>query len=150
NGTTSGQHTTQSIHGDVYVTNPNHHSALNVDNAADGSAHPNVLLKTVTVAGDPLPFPYGRISNLAPGSIFYRYLDTSTVPVRTGTGGNTVNVLATGVETHLVGNSSGTVVNLGDDGGTPQSPHSLQGILADVFVTNPPSFTTLHVDDRLD
>ena len=108
---------------------------LNVDDSTD-SAAPTATLDSV---GD-----FGRITGLAPAAILYKYLDTSTVTVQTGTGGGTVNVLATGKPTSVVGHATGTV-NVGNAG-------SVQQILAPLTVSDPPAsaFATVNVDDSAD
>jgi hypothetical protein len=85
---------------------------------------------------------FGVIDGLAPADIFFKYFDTAQVTIATGTGGNTVNVLATGVTTNLIGNG-GDTVNIGNNG-------SVQDILGTLNITNPPSYTTINVDDSAD
>jgi hypothetical protein len=112
---------------------------VNVDDSADGTPH-TVTLDTVTISGS----DYGRITGLAPAAIRYKYLDTSTVNVQTGTGGGTINVLATGKPTAIVGHANGTV-NVGSAG-------SVQQIFGPLTITDPPAgaFVTVNVDDSAD
>src|SRR5205807_726628 len=86
--------------------------------------------------------PYGKINGLAPADINYEYFDTTKVTIRGGTGGDTFNVLATGVTTNLVAGASSTV-NVGNAGG-------VQGILGTLNIENPPSFNAITVNDSAD
>jgi hypothetical protein len=56
------------------------------------------------------------------------------ITIKTGHGGDVVTVLATGVNTNLVGDDW-TTVNVGNN-------HRLLGILGALNIENPPSFTT--------
>lgn len=127
----TGEVTVSAPAGGAYIT-------LNVDDSKDGAAHPAVVLDTVTMNG----FPYGRISGLAPKDIEYRYADTSTVTVQTGTGGATVNVKATAKPVTLTGHADGTV-NVGNAG-------SVQDVKGSLTITNPPAYTVINVDDSAD
>jgi hypothetical protein len=84
---------------------------------------------------------FGQIIGLAPHPIFYWYNNTAAVTIKTGHGGTTVNVLTTVTPLTLISDDT-TTVNLGAG--------SVRGIWADVTITNPPSFTTINVDDRAD
>jgi hypothetical protein len=129
----------QAINGDLTITNPPSFTTLNVDDSVDAAAL-TVTLDTVTIDGS----NYGRITGLAPAAILYNYSDTYTVTVQTGgaVSGATVNVLATGVPVNLIGQGHDTV-NVGNVG-------SVQAIIGALTVSNPPSFTTLNVDDSAD
>jgi hypothetical protein len=132
----------QDILGDLYIENPGwHHTALNIDDSADPTAR-TVALKTITLGFDP-DSPWGSITGLAPAAISYEYGDTSSVQLTTGSGGDWVNVLATGVATYLSSNGGADTVNVGNHG-------SVQDILGDLYIENPPWFTTLNVDDSAD
>jgi hypothetical protein len=72
----------------------------------------------------------------------YKYSDTISVAVHTGTGGATVNVSATGSPTNIIGH--------GDGGVYVGSAGSVQQIAALLTITNPPKLTFLHVDDSAD
>ena len=87
--------------------------------------------------------PWGSITGLAPAAINYRYGDTTSVSVTTGSGADTVNVLATGVPTNLSTSGGNDTVNVGNAG-------SVQGILGALNVQNPPSFDTINVNDSAD
>jgi hypothetical protein len=109
------------------------HITVNVDDSMDPSP------RTVTLDTESFK---GRITGLAPATVDFSYLDTDTVTVQTGTGGATVNVLATGVPTSIVGHHDGTV-NIGNAG-------SVQQIVGPLTITNPPDYTTVNVDDSAD
>lgn len=79
----------------------------------------------------------GEVATFDPGAI-------TAINVFTGGGTNTVNVLGTpeDVPTDIVGGGNDTV-NLGDNGSTLR----IQG---DVYIENPPSFTTINIGDWAD
>src|SRR5207249_98549 len=114
---------------------------LNVDDSTDPVARPAVVHDSVAIGG----VPYGLIDQLAPAPIRYKYLDTASAKLQTGTGGATVNVKATQKPLSVVGHANGTVVNVGNTG-------SVQQILGALTVTDPPAgaFVTLNVDDSAD
>jgi hypothetical protein len=125
----------QDIQGPVTLENV---AGIQVDDSADRGAR-TVVLDSVTFDRS----AYGRISGLAPAPIQYRYGDTGSVTVDTGSPGATVNVLSTGVPTTLIGNGPSTA-NVGN------SAHGVQDILAPLTITNPPDYTALNVDDAAD
>jgi hypothetical protein len=127
----------QEIEGNVTIKNPPSFTAINVDDSAD-TAPSDVILSTFTPPGDTA---WGSIRGLAPATISYKYADTSSLTVHTGAAA-TVHVQSTRVATMLVGNGPATV-DVGDGG-------SVQGILGDLTIENPPSYTTLNVDDSAD
>jgi hypothetical protein len=128
----------QAINGPLTINDPPAFATVNVDDSADSTPR-TVSLDTVTNGGA----DYGRITGLAPAAIQYKYVDTSSVTVQTGTGGATVNVLATGKPVNLVGHGANTTVNLGNAG----SVQAINGLLT---ISNPPSYTTVNVDDSAD
>jgi hypothetical protein len=89
--------------------------------------------------------PWGYIDGLAPARITYEYVDISLVSIDTGSGADTVNVLATGTgtTTWLFGNSDLTTVNVGNAG-------SVQGIQGELRVESLGTHTTLNVHDTAD
>jgi hypothetical protein len=127
----------QAINGPLTIRGPASGATVNVDDSEDGAVR-NVYLDTVAIDSS----DYGRITGLAPAAVEYAYADTNSVTVQTGTGGATVNVLATDVPTSIVGHATGTV-NIGNAG-------SVQQILGPLTITNPPSYTTVNVDDSAD
>lgn len=85
----------------------------------------------------------GRISGLAPASVTYTISHLGGITLDTGTGSNTVNVYGTGTgETDVIGHSGSTTVNIGNG--------TLTSIRNSVTVTDPPSFSTVNVDDSAD
>jgi hypothetical protein len=126
------------IDGTLNIGNPTGFSTITVDDSADTTAQ-NVTLSTFTPQGDT---SFGAITGLSPGTINYRYGDTTSVTLKTGKGGNTLGVQGTGVATTLISNGP-DIVNVGDAGNT-------QGIGGELIVTDPPSFATLTVDDSAD
>jgi hypothetical protein len=129
----------QQILAPLTITDPTSVATVNVDDSADG-AHRTVTLDMLTINGS----DYGIIGGLGSADIRYKYGDTATVTVQTGTGGATVNVLATGVLTSLVGHATGTV-NIGNAG-------SVQQIRGQFTISDPPAFAfvNVNVDDSLD
>ena len=128
----------QAINGPLTVSGFPSPATVNMDDSADGTAR-TVTMDTVTIGGSTL----GRITGLAPAAIQYKYANTSTVTVQTGSGGATVNVLATGVPVNLIGHSLNTTVNVGNAG-------SVQAINSALTITNPPAYTTVNVNDSAD
>jgi hypothetical protein len=109
-----------------------------VDDSGDSTPR-TVSLDTVSIGGS----DYGRITGLAPGAIQYKYMDTYTLSAQTGTGGATVNVLATGKPVNLIGHSFNTAVNVGNAG-------SVQAIHGTLTISNPPSETTVNMNASAD
>ena len=128
----------QGILGALNVQNPPSHDTINVNDSADATAR-TVTLSTFTSGGS----PWGSITGLAPAAINYKYADTNSVSVTTGSGADTVNVRATGVTTNLSTSGGLDVVNVGNAG-------SVQGILGALNVQNPPSHDTINVNDSAD
>ena len=112
-------------------------NTISIDDHADVTAR-TVTLSTYSSGGA----NWGSITGLAPAAINYKYADTSSVSLTTGTGADTVNVLATGVTTNI--NDYGTdPVNVGNSG-------SVQGILGKLYLQDPPSHNTISIDDHAD
>ena len=135
---TSGGHDTvnvgnagsvQGILGALTIQNPPSFNTINVDDSADTTAR-TVTLSTFVSGGA----SWGSITGLAPAAINYKYADTSGVNITTGSGNDTVNVLATGVPTNLSTGGGHDTVNVGNAG-------SVQGILGTLTIQNPPSIT---------
>ncbi len=133
----------QGIGGNVTIENTPAFNNINIDDSADTTGR-TTTLQTVTIANDRDgdSDKFGQVAGLAPGVISYEYNDTKSINIKTGTGGSTVNVLATGTTTNLIG-SFGTTVNVGNAG-------SVQGILDTLNIENPPSVTRINVDDSAD
>jgi hypothetical protein len=114
---------------------------LNLDDSADTATHGNVVVTQSSTTG------------LAPATMSYGDATPSQLNISTGTGTNTVNVQSTPnwtnffgtfyTPTALIGHSGATTVNVGNAG-------SLAGIQGALDISNPPSYTTLTVDDSAD
>jgi hypothetical protein len=149
----------QGILGRVTVTNIFSRSSLRVDDSADP------IGRTATLRG---PADFGTITGLAPAEIRYRTQDVNAVTVRGGSGGNTftvdgtvdnfvkpttslitgsgadtVNVLATTGALAIEGLNGKDIVNIGLN-------DSVQSIKGKVSVANLIGSTTLNLNDRAD
>jgi hypothetical protein len=122
----------------VTLNNPPNYTLLTVDDSADTAAH-TVTVGTFSIFGSP---PYDYVQGLSQGAIFYKDWDTPSAIIETGTGGNTVNVLATGTATRLVGHGPDTV-NVGYN-------DNVQSIRGALFISNPPDYTTININDSAD
>jgi hypothetical protein len=101
--------TVQAISGPLTISgSPSSLATVNVDDSADSYSY-TVTLDTAAIGGA----NYGRITGLAPAAIQYKYSDTSTVTIQTGTIGDLVNVLATNAPVNLIGHGSNWV-NVGN------------------------------------
>jgi hypothetical protein len=131
----------QGIQGTLNI-DPTLDSELVVDDSKDTQKR-TVALGTF-LPNPKLDDPWGYISGLAPAHINYHYLNLGRVTVRTGPASNTINVLATGVPTRLVGTpvetGSPNTITIGDAG-------SVAGILDTLDIENPNSSNTITVDD---
>src|SRR5262249_30560981 len=76
-------------------------------------------------------------------SLSIAYAGITTLNLTTGRGTDTVAVLSTSAATNVSTSAGRDRVNVGDGG-------SVQGILGDVTITNPSSFSTLTVDGSAD
>jgi hypothetical protein len=96
---------TLGIQADLTITDPpaNALATVNVDDSAD----PNFRTPTLDTVTN--IFEYGRVHGLSQGDILYRYVDTSSATIQTGTGGASVAIKATGKPVNLIGNPSGAV-----------------------------------------
>ena len=109
-----------------------------VNDSADTAARTATLSTFVSGGAN-----WGAITGLAPAAIDYKYASTGAVNITTGSGGDVVNVLTTGVPTGLSTSGGVDTVNVGNAG-------SVQGILGALTVRNPPSFDTLNINDSAD
>jgi hypothetical protein len=128
----------QGILGELNIDNPLSFTTVNIDDSADTTAR-TVTLDTFTPAADT---PWGSVTGLAPASINYRYGDTQSVSITTGSGADTVNVHATGVTTNLSAHGLDTI-KVGKAG-------SVRGIFGALNIEDPPYYSTLTVDDSAD
>jgi hypothetical protein len=132
----------QGILAPVTIDSPPSWNTINIDDSADPAAR-YVQLNTFTSDGA----SWGNISGLAPAAISYKYDDTSSVSLATGTGANTVMVFETGVRTYITNNGPSTV-SVGNP--THGFVDGVQGILGALYITNPPSWNTINIDDTGD
>jgi hypothetical protein len=147
--------TVQDIKGALTVTNPPSYTTLNVLDAADGLWHNSVSVTDQAIQG------------LAPAPIYYHAADLAALNIFGGANVDTYNVLNTpgnfyGVTTSLYTNDGGTIVNVTGTTGPLQvigsvlgdvvniGQGSLAGINGAVTVTNPPSYTSLYINDSGD
>lgn len=125
----------QSIFGPVNVTNPSSFSGIAIDDHADSTAR----TATVTSSG---------ITGLAPASISWVANDIANVVLSMGSGADTVNLQSffslSGGTLFVNGAGGADTVNIGNP------TNGVQGIASPVWVYNPPSFTTLNIDDSAD
>jgi hypothetical protein len=160
----AGSHNMQGIQGSLYIKNRPNFTKVILDDAADTQQHPNVVLDLDTSHAD---LTYEKITGLAQGTI---ELDTGGVLgsqllggtasggdtytiyadaggpwlLKTGAGGDTVNVDDVFDDLTVDGNGSSNTVTVGDLG-------LVSGIQAAVSVQNEGSgLTALTVDDSSD
>jgi hypothetical protein len=136
------------IAGTLNIENVSGYSDVTVDDSTDPFG-PTFTLSTLGV--NPADTEYsqgntdtwGQISSLASGAnINYEYSNTLRLTLQTGAGA-TVDVLATGVATYVVGNGP-TTVNVGDQ-------NNVQGISSSLYVQNAvPGQGTVDINDSQD
>jgi hypothetical protein len=143
----------QGILGTLNVDNPSGGNALTVDDSADKAGSVGTLATFTASDGS----PWGSITGLSTGAINYAYIDTSSLTLDSGSGAS-INVLATGTTTNLVGAASkpgkkpgtttgtNTTVNVGDTG-LVGSPGSVLNVLGTLNVSAPGGSVVLTVDD---
>jgi acrosin len=131
---------THFIYAGITVTNPHYFTTLTVDDSTDSGN------RTATVGTWYLDNTYGQINGLfasASSSVYFKYSDTNSVTVYTGTGAEVVNVTAVVRPLTLYGNSNDTTVNVGNN-------NSMAGIGNTLTVHNPRFYTTLNLNDSAD
>jgi len=126
----------QGIQGALSIINPPHFNTININDSDDPA------VRTVTLSTFTHTPSWGEVTGLAPAPISYKYEDTSSMNLTTGTGANTVDVQSTGVPTSITDNGLATV-NVGDAG-------SLQGILGFLSINDPSSYNTININDSAD
>jgi hypothetical protein len=126
----------QAINGTVIFDNPPSYTSINVDDHGDPTGR---TFDMYGFAG------WGYLSLPSNAFIEYKYADTSSVTLRTGTGGNTVNVWGTGVTTNVIGNGFQYLdhINVGFNG-------SVQNIMGTLNISNPSGWWVINVDDSKD
>jgi hypothetical protein len=124
------------INGNVIFDNPPSVTDITVDDHNDPTG------QTFNIGG---AWGWGSINLPSSAIVYYKFADTSSVTLRTGIGGNTVNVWATGVTTNVIGNGFQYLdhINVGYNG-------SLQYINADLNISNPSGWWVINVDDSKD
>jgi hypothetical protein len=125
----------QSIAADVQVNNSPSFTTLNINDGPDGSAHNAV----VDISGS-----YGYITGLAPANIFWNNSDISSVNITTGSQPDTVSVNRNLRALSFSSTGGLDTVNLGN------ASTGTQEIGSTITITNPPSFTTVNVNDGPD
>jgi hypothetical protein len=146
----------QDIRGDLDVTNSGGLTSLSLDDSADRTARNNVVLTAFTLSGlSPalISWTARDINNLniSGGTGGNTFTVRTTPPgvaaaqatINTGTGTDTVNVLATQRKLTINGQRAIDSVSLGNAG-------SVQGIQGAVNVTNAAGLTSLSIDDSAD
>ena len=144
------------IVGTVNIANGPSYFHVNVNDGADNANHPSVTLSP------------GGLTGLAPAAINFSTtpICVSTLNISVGNGNNTYTItgsqasqgtiLNTGNGTDTVnvqGNAYALTVNAGGSGVdvvNVGNAGSVQQILGPLTITNPPSFTTINVDDSAD
>jgi hypothetical protein len=132
----------QGIQGTVYVIGSAGVNSITIDDSADNLARTSVQLHTF------LP-GWGYVAGLAPAKIAYSYASTSSLHLTTNVAGDTINVQETGVPTYISTIYHGTnfgfefdTVTIGDP-----STSSIQGIVGDLFISNPIGYTEVIIED---
>jgi hypothetical protein len=144
----------QGITGTVMVSNPLGYTTLNVNDSADAAARSVTISQSGITGLAPAAINYTQSDLQAlniyggSGASVYTVANTPTsahvaTTLHSGSGANTVNVLATAGALNIIGGGSGQSVNIGQNG-------SVRGILGAVSVSNPPSYTALTIDDSAD
>jgi hypothetical protein len=122
------------IQGTLTLQNDNSYNNIIISDTADFTAD------TVTVDDVVTDAWYGRVTGLGPAAILWKTIDTQNVEIDTGMGADTVRVFSTVKPTTISSGGGGDTVRVGVNG-------TLASILADVTVCNPPSYTTLIIDN---
>src|SRR5262249_17450803 len=126
----------QGIHGEGTIENTLGSDDVTADDSADEGQ------RVGTFDDDPARGGLGRITGLAPAAIDYRYGGNGSVNVRTGTGGNTLNVTATGTPLTITTRGEDTV-NVGQGG-------SVQNVKGKVRIEGNSGSVVLDVNDSAD
>ena len=128
----------QGILGTLTIQNPGDLASVNVDDSADTVAR-TVTLNTVVSGG----VNWDTITGLAPGVIRYNNQFDAHASVTTGSGNDTVNVLATDTAIDLGTSGGNDTVNVGNAG-------IVQGIIETLTIRNPHGKDTINVNDSAD
>jgi hypothetical protein len=128
----------QDVRGILNIRNAHNVDTIVLDDSVDTVAR--TATQNTFVSGGA---NWGSVTGLAPAAINYSYGNTTSVAIETGMGNDTINVLATGVETDLSSSGGRDTVNVGNAG-------SLQGIHGVLNIQNHPLFTTININDSAD
>jgi hypothetical protein len=144
NNTTISLSNLQTITNPLNLENKTGKNTIILDDSADSTARTITLSTLVPNPSDPEGNngPFGQVLGLAPAAINYEYADTTSLTIKGGTGGDTVNVLATGVPVTYVGGGTSTI-NVGTGG-------TLQSIAGALNLENPAAKNTVNIDDSAD
>jgi hypothetical protein len=139
--------TTQNIRGGVIIDNPPSYSSITVDDSGDGVVHNATSGNAIVLGTNPAPThslstDWGYIKGIAPADIIYKYHDTASLMVRTGTAvSNEIGVWENGVTTNIASYGPAATVNVGD------GDVGVQSILRTLTITNPNYHSAIIVDD---
>jgi hypothetical protein len=138
-------HLTGDLAGTLNVESTSGTNALRIDDSKD-TMSPTVSLSTLSINPDDLEgnsTPWGKVAGLG-ADINYEYSNTASLTVETGTAPATVDVLATGTPTDIVGNGPMTI-HMGKDGSVAHITHVLN-----LENTSGTSQSTITIDDSED
>jgi PKD domain len=101
------------------------------------------LLVTGDNSGNTITVDHQLGQTFVNGKPFFDSSITNGILIQSGSGVDTVNIRGIGRPTTIDGQGGRDIVNLGRDG-------EVERVLATLTITNPPSFTTLNIDDSTD
>lgn len=138
----------QGIAGTLNIEDPPSYDVVNIDDSADTTGRTATLSTLGTNPNDSQggSDPWGQVVGLAPGHINYEYTDITSLTVRTGSGGNTIHVNATGVPTSIVGHAP----VFGPDDTIDVGNGGMQDIASSLSLENPSGFDAINVNDNSD
>src|SRR5262249_36762437 len=128
----------QAIRATLTIQNPPNFNTIIVNDAADTVAR-TANLSTIAIGS----VPSGSITGLAPVATNYNYADTAGVTIYPRDAHATEDVRASGPATLLTTFGGLDTDNVGN-------ARSVQGILGHLTIQNPPSFTTININDSAD
>jgi hypothetical protein len=144
----------QNIKGWLSLENPAGKDKITIDDSLDPNAQNSSNLKSfVPTAGE----TWGALMAFAPAGISYEYTDTQSLTIKTGHGGGTLRVLATGdaasgVPTFILGNGGQSMT--GGPGAVETviagQSGSVQNVTGALSVESPAGHFALTVDDSTD
>lgn len=123
----------------LYITNPPSFSALNINNG------PDTIGRTVTIdtfnAADVVQTVTGLVSGTTIQWNTSDIISASAQPITFGSGLDTINILRNRTNLHVTTTGSGDVVAVGNN------TNGCNDIGRNITLQNPPSFTTLIIND---